>query len=200
MKAPFSADVPRPSPRLKDPLHGRSQTRLRNSRERRERPRIVRISQTRGASPGGGASSPRFKRHARVSGNVSPPPATPAPQRRHRNAQALGDGRQPEPAALNQEARRKEHRRHPEPTPEEANRRRRLTAAAVPAAETETPDALTQGHGKTVRLAGIGRAVQAAAATRAAFQATAPGLRRVNPRQKGPDTGTGKDGTGKEIV
>ena len=30
----------------------------------------------------------------------------PAPQRRHRYAWALGDGRQPEPAVLNQEARR----------------------------------------------------------------------------------------------
>ncbi len=124
----------------------------------------------------------------------------PAPQRRHRNAQALGNGRQPKPAALNQEARRKKHRRHPEAAAEKANRRRRLTAAAVPATETETPDACAQGHGKTVRLAGIGRTVQAAAATRAAFLATALGLRRVNPRQKSPDAGTGKDGTGKEIV
>ena len=114
------------------------------------------------------------------------PPPTPVPQRRHRNARVLGDGRQPKPAALNEIARRHE----------EANRRRRLTAAAVPATETETPDACAQGCRKTVRLAGIGRTVRATPAMRAAISTTAIGFRRVNPRQKGPDTGAGKEGTG----
>ncbi len=95
-----------------------------------------------------------------------------------------------------------EPRRTPQGTPAQpgSGDRKSAPTPAVAATETETQDPRAQGHSKTVRLARIGRAVQAAPAMRAAVPAAAIGFRSVNPRQKGPDAGTGKDGTGEEIV
>ena len=71
MTETLSAGTARPAPSTQKPVHGISQTRLRNSRERKPGPRIERSSQRSGASPGGAASAPRFARHSRVSGKVS---------------------------------------------------------------------------------------------------------------------------------
>ena len=71
MTETLSAGAAGPAPSAQKPVHDISQTRLRNSRERKPKPRIERKSQRSGAIPGGGVSAPRFARHSRVSGNVS---------------------------------------------------------------------------------------------------------------------------------
>ena len=67
----LSAGAAGPAPSAQKPVHGISQTRLRNSRARTLRPRMVRSRTASGASPRGIASSLRFMRHNRVRGNVS---------------------------------------------------------------------------------------------------------------------------------
>ena len=81
---PLSADSAGPAPSAQKPVHGINQIRVRNSRERTERPRMRRNTQHSGASPLGTANSPRFHRHARVVGNVS------RHHRRHRRNVSTG--------------------------------------------------------------------------------------------------------------
>ena len=71
MTETLSAGEAGPAPSAQEPVHGISQTKLRSTRERKLRPRMMRISQRSGASPGDAASSPRFACHCRVSGNAS---------------------------------------------------------------------------------------------------------------------------------
>ena len=71
MTETFSAGAADPAPSAQKPVHGISQTRLRNNRERKPRPRMERSSQRSGATPGGAASAPRFTCHAGVAGKIS---------------------------------------------------------------------------------------------------------------------------------
>ena len=51
---------------MQTPVHGISQTKLRSSRERKLRPRMMRSNRRSAGSSGGAASSPRLARHSRV--------------------------------------------------------------------------------------------------------------------------------------
>ena len=71
MTETLSAGDARPAPSAQTPVHGISQTKLRSTRERKLRPRMMRSTRRSGASSGGGASLSRFACHCRVTGKTS---------------------------------------------------------------------------------------------------------------------------------
>ena len=66
MTETLSAGEAGPAPSVQTPVHGISQTKLRSSRERKLRPRMMRSNRRSAGSSGGAASSPRLARHSRV--------------------------------------------------------------------------------------------------------------------------------------
>ena len=196
---PLSADSAGPAPSVQSPVHGISQIRHRNSRERGPSPRMHRSSQTSGASPGATASSARFQRHIRVAGKLSrhiaasgaaSAPGSPTAGRSHPGARPRTEPPRspPRTTALHGNG------------PEETRRRRRHPPPAIGTAEAKATGIAAQRRRQTARLARVGRAVQLTAAMRAPGRAAGLRRGRVDQLEEGPHAGVGKDGVNEKTV
>ena len=128
------------------------------------------------------------------------PPTPPSPQRHHRDPPLAADRLQARAAGQHQRVDHHKQRRHTETPPEEARRRRCHTTPATTTAQAVAPGVASQLRRQTVGLARVGGAVQRRAATQTARRAAPRSLGLVDPFQKGPHTGVGKNGVREKPV